>query len=105
MGKSLTARGGQNIIEPAAAGKAVIVGPHMENFLEVARDFRAAGALREVRDAAEFEAAVAELLGDAAAREGLAARASDLVRRMSGVVPATLDAIMPVLFRGADGDA
>jgi 3-deoxy-D-manno-octulosonic-acid transferase len=36
-GGSLVPLGGQNILEPAAWGKAVFYGPHMENFLEERR--------------------------------------------------------------------
>ena len=32
VGGSFTTRGGQNILEPAAQGKPVLFGPHMENF-------------------------------------------------------------------------
>ena len=37
IGKSLTAHGGQNPVEPILAGKPVIFGPHMENFASLAR--------------------------------------------------------------------
>jgi tetraacyldisaccharide 4'-kinase len=40
MGGSLSDRGGHNILEPAFFGKPVITGPHMENFREIAADFR-----------------------------------------------------------------
>ena len=43
VGKSLTAEGGQNPIEPGALGKAMVFGPNMQNFAEVARSFLAAG--------------------------------------------------------------
>ena len=51
VGGSLVPSGGHNILEPAVAGKAVVVGPHMENFQEIADQFRAgerhrAGRLR-----------------------------------------------------------
>ena len=35
VGKSLTAEGGQNPIEPGALGKAMVFGPNMQNFAEV----------------------------------------------------------------------
>jgi len=39
VGKSLTAQGGQNPIEPGVLGKAMVFGPNMQNFAEVARNF------------------------------------------------------------------
>jgi len=40
--------GGHNILEPAVAGKAVVVGPHMENFQEIADQFRSESAMVQV---------------------------------------------------------
>src|SRR5205823_749911 len=37
IGKSLTAHGGQNPVEPIMAGKPVVFGPHMENFGTLAK--------------------------------------------------------------------
>lgn len=62
MGGTLVDTGGHNILEPALFGKPVIVGPHMENFREIANDFRAAGASVEIGGAEELPAAVARLL-------------------------------------------
>lgn len=39
VGKSLTAEGGQNPIEPGALGRAMIFGPNMQNFAPIAAEF------------------------------------------------------------------
>ncbi len=39
VGKSLTAIGGQNPIEPGALGKAIVFGPNMQNFADITRAF------------------------------------------------------------------
>ena len=39
VGKSLTAAGGQNPIEPGALGKPMVFGPNMQNFADVVRAF------------------------------------------------------------------
>ncbi|MEX2264749.1 MAG: tetraacyldisaccharide 4'-kinase [Bryobacteraceae bacterium] len=99
MGGSLVPHGGHNILEPAFAARPIITGPHMQNFREMADEFRAAGALREVRDAAELAEAVAALLdnpGDlgrkalacAEARRGATATALHEIRELhAGSLP------------------
>ena len=84
VGKSLTQTGGQNPIEPAKDGKPVVVGPHMENFPVIARDFLEARAYAQARDAGELKALILKLLGDAAERARLGRAASDLVARKAG---------------------
>jgi 3-deoxy-D-manno-octulosonic-acid transferase len=39
VGGSLVPKGGHNILEPALDAKPIIVGPHMENFREIAAEF------------------------------------------------------------------
>jgi 3-deoxy-D-manno-octulosonic-acid transferase len=93
MGGTLAARGGHNILEPALFGKAVIVGPHMENFAGVAEEFRAACAVVEVGGADELAGAVEQVLADdggtgararecAEARRGATARAVAAMREV-----------------------
>src|SRR5699024_5124795 len=48
VGGSLTRRGGQNMIEPAAYGAAVIVGPHPENFRQTVAILQAEEAIEIV---------------------------------------------------------
>ncbi len=74
MGGTIVPRGGHNILEPAMFGKPIIVGPHMENFRDIADGFRSAGAMVEIESGSELSGAVNGLLQD---RE----RAADLGRR------------------------
>ena len=100
MGKSLFGHGGQNIIEPAICGKAVLFGPNMENFAIIARDFLEARAAIQVRDAADLEKQASRLLDDAREREELGARAADVVRGKQGALKRTLNEIRKMLSAG-----
>jgi len=69
IGGSLLPYGGQNLIEACAVGCPVLVGPHTENFKQVAQEAIAQGAALRVADAEEWAARAAELANDAAARQ------------------------------------
>jgi 3-deoxy-D-manno-octulosonic-acid transferase len=97
VGGSLVPSGGHNVLEPAAAGKAVIVGPHMENFQEIADEFRGEGALVQVGDAAGLAREVVRLLQDAPGREEMGRRARALVDRNRGALQRTVDALAGLL--------
>src|SRR5262249_1079110 len=62
LGGTLNQTGGHNILEPAYFAKPVIVGPHMENFAEIEREFSAAGALVKIDSADQLPDAVEKLL-------------------------------------------
>lgn len=62
VGNSLVGHGGHNIIEPACLARAVLCGPHLENFVEAAAQLQAAQALREVTNAQTFQQAVEQWL-------------------------------------------
>ena len=76
LGGTFVRHGGHNPLEAARAGRALLVGPHSENFADVMSGLRAAGALREVAAASALPAALAELLLDAAERRRLGACAA-----------------------------
>jgi 3-deoxy-D-manno-octulosonic-acid transferase len=97
VGKSLTAEGGQNPIEPGALGKAMVFGPNMQNFADVARSFLARDGAVQVRDAAELERALAKLLGDPARREELGSNALKVVRENLGAIERTVEMIVEQL--------
>jgi lipid A biosynthesis lauroyl/palmitoleoyl acyltransferase len=64
MGGSLVAKGGHNILEVGAQGKAVIFGPHMENFLAERQLFLDQQAGIEVADDAELHDTLRRLLSN-----------------------------------------
>jgi 3-deoxy-D-manno-octulosonic-acid transferase len=97
VGGSLVPSGGHNILEPAVAGKPVLVGPHMENFQEIADAFRSESAMVEVASADELGREVSALLLDEARRLGLGERARGLVGRNRGAVERTAAALAPLL--------
>jgi 3-deoxy-D-manno-octulosonic-acid transferase len=74
VGGSLVPLGGQNLIEPIAAGVPTLVGPHTENFAEASARAIDAGAAMRVLDATDLVAKVAALLRDDAARRAIADR-------------------------------
>lgn len=84
VGKSLTAHGGQNPIEPGALGRAMVFGSHMENFRAIAEEFVQSGGAWQVCDAAELEAAFEELLKNEPRRNELGRCALEVVRRNEG---------------------
>lgn len=94
VGKSLTAKGGQNPIEPGALGKAMVFGPNMQNFADAVADFVAQDGAIQVRDAAELEAALAQLLSDEERREQLGRNALKVVRDNLGAIERTVDMIV-----------
>ncbi|MGA2026332.1 MAG: 3-deoxy-D-manno-octulosonic acid transferase [Syntrophobacteraceae bacterium] len=49
VGGTLIPHGGQSILEPAWYAKPIVIGPSMENFREVAGDFRARGAVKQIQ--------------------------------------------------------
>ena len=99
VGKSLTAIGGQNPIEPAALGKAVVFGPNMQNFKDIVRIFLARDAAVQVKNAAELEGALAALLENPARRDELGRRAAHAVAENLGSIERTVEMILPELAR------
>lgn len=67
IGGSLLPFGGQNLIEAAACGCPVLVGPHTHNFAQASDDAIAAGAARRLADANALAPVLSELLDDPAA--------------------------------------
>ena len=84
VGKSLTAHGGQNPVEPILAGKPVVFGPHMENFAALAKALVSNTAAIQISDTETLESAVTELLRDVDARQRLVRNAQVALREHQG---------------------
>jgi len=84
MGGTVARRGGHNVLEPALCRRAIIIGPHMENFAAIAEEFRQQAALIEIGRADELADAVAKLAGNAELRERLGARAAEVAAKRRG---------------------
>ena len=98
VGGSIAPRGGHNILEPAAAGVAVVVGPHMENFEAIVQDFRAADALIEIPSAAELTATIRKLLTDRAEAAEFGRRAREVVIRNRGFASRLAERLWPIYY-------
>jgi 3-deoxy-D-manno-octulosonic-acid transferase len=90
VGKSLIQHGGQNIIEPAACGKPIVVGPNMENFVDISDEFKAGGGMIQVADGKGLIRVLDELLDDASLREDIGNRAMALVLKNRGSLTITV---------------
>ncbi len=100
VGKSLTAEGGQNPIEPGALGKAMVFGPNMQNFQSIASALVAAKGAVQVQNAAELEKVLEQLVANAQWREELGRNALEVVRKNQGAIDRTADMIVKHLKGG-----
>jgi 3-deoxy-D-manno-octulosonic-acid transferase len=97
VGGSLQPIGGHNLLEPAAVGTAVVTGPHLHNFADIAAQMRQAKAVRIEDDASAVAMALETLLADPAARKAMGASARDLVEQGRGALRRTLALVRPIL--------
>jgi len=84
IGKTLTGTGGQNFLEAARHGRAIVAGPHMENFQALRREFLADHAMVVSADADSLGAELDRLLASEAERQKLGQRALACFREHLG---------------------
>ena len=94
IGKSLTARGGQNPVEPILAGKPVLFGPHMENFAALAQALVGNEAAVQVADPASLEKQIHRLLHDREAALRLVANAQAALAVHAGATARTAELVL-----------
>jgi len=103
IGGSLVPKGGHNILEPAACAKPVVVGPHMENFRQVMKDFTARKAVVPLDDlegealVKALAATLGELMLNEQARRVLGERAQAVIVENRGAAERCADQIIALL--------
>ena len=104
VGGSLIPHGGQSVLEPAAAGVAIVTGPHTENFADAIAVFRANGAIVQLEKDAREEAipdsiylAVSDLLEDADRRRELGRNAAAVMANNRGATERTVEELAALI--------
>ena len=97
LGKTLAGGGGQNPIEAAKLGNAVLHGPLVANFTEIYGLLDEAGGGLEVEDAEALAAVLSDLFDDPARLRRMARLAVEIMERQGGATARTLAAIEPLL--------
>jgi len=100
VGKSLTARGGHNVLEPAALGIIPVFGPLTENFEEEARLLLEADAAERVADETELRRALGRLLQDKSLRRERGRRGRETVLGQRGATARHMEALRQLLAAG-----
>ena len=99
VGGSLVPHGGQNPIEPARLGCAIVHGPHMENFLAIEGELNTAGASSVATTAEEIAREVGTLLSNAGMRQRRVAAARSVADGKFSIMDAVFTHLDPVLNR------
>ena len=94
VGGSLSTRGGQNMIEPAAYSVAVCFGPHTHNFRDIVTALKSADAVTVVENGKDLTAFVRRCLSDRVYRKTMGERASSLVISSRGATQQTVKCLL-----------
>ncbi|MCQ8782042.1 lipid IV(A) 3-deoxy-D-manno-octulosonic acid transferase [Mangrovibrevibacter kandeliae] len=97
IGKSLTGQGGQNPLEAAMLGTAILSGRYVQNFRDAYHRLLTNGAARLVQDAASLCEQVDQLLSETPVRRRMITAGSATVDEMRGALDRTLQALDPFL--------
>lgn len=97
VGKSLKGGGGQNPLEPAMLGCAVLSGSSVENFRESYAKLLKNGGARFVRDGEMLAKGVNFLFANPEARQAMAEGGDKTLRDMGGALKATIRALEPYI--------
>ena len=102
VGGSLIPHGGQNVLEPAAARKAIVTGFYTVNFKEIVEEFLAKDALMQLAKSDEAEIpeklaeVLSELLQNPERRRQLAENAFQVVKNNRGATVKVIEQLKPI---------
>ncbi len=97
VGRSLTAEGGQNPLEPAMLDCAILSGRNVQNFRDSYRHLLKNGGARLVNDRETLTKSVEFLMSNDKAREKMRLAAHKTVQDLSGALPRTIRALEPYI--------
>ncbi|HYE99743.1 MAG TPA: 3-deoxy-D-manno-octulosonic acid transferase [Planctomycetota bacterium] len=100
IGGTFCARGGQNMLEPAALGKPIVSGPSLANFREIAGRLVDAGGMRVFDNPVEMGAALGQLLKEPERARAAGERARAAVEAGRGAIDATLRLLEKDVLKG-----
>lgn len=99
IGGSLVAHGGQNPIEAAKLGAAILHGPHVLNFSDIYSALDQAHGAEQIADAEKLATRIGAWLADADQRQAVAEAGRRTVDALGGAFARTLAALDPYLTR------
>jgi 3-deoxy-D-manno-octulosonic-acid transferase len=105
VGKSLRGQGGQNFIEAAPVGVPIVVGPNMQNFKVITREFINRQAIVQVTDEFELANTLHALLSSPQTRRELGERARSTFEANLGAAQRTAEVIRGSWSDGAKNEA
>jgi 3-deoxy-D-manno-octulosonic-acid transferase len=91
--------GGQNPIEAAKLGAAILHGPHVKNFAEIYAALDDAHGAAEVADGGKLTVRLGAWLTDTGARKAAGDAAYQTVEELSGALKNTVAALEPYLMQ------
>ena len=97
VGGSLVRRGGHNVMEPAAWGKPIFFGPHMEHYSDIALSLEREGAAVRIKDGEDLAIQINRLADDDRGVSEMGRKAAAFVARHQGAVERNLAIIEELL--------
>ena len=99
VGGSLVDTGCQNVLEPAAMGIPILVGPSQYNFATICKQLEHAGGLKTIQNEMELAQSVSTLIVDERARQEMGERGKQLVRENQNALPALMKLVVPLVSK------